>query len=219
MLKIGHRGAKGYAAENTLASFEKAIALGCDGIELDVWLTIDDEVIVIHDETINRTTNGNGKINNLFLAEIAVFDIPTLEDVIKIVNHQCFINIEIKDPKATQFVLKIIENQINNFEYSYNDFIVSSFHFEILENVFNYNSQIKIAVLTENSIENAIAFAEKINAFAINPYYKLLNQENVTLCQQKGFKIFTWTVNEKADIEKIKLLKVDGIISDFPDRI
>ena len=61
--------------------------------------------------------------------------------------------------------------------------------------------------------------AEKINAFAINPYYKLLNQENVTLCQQKGFKIFTWTVNKKADIEKIKLLKVDGIISDFPDRI
>ena len=219
MLKIGHRGAKGYVAENTLASFEKAIELGCNGIELDVWLTIDNEVVVIHDETIDRTTSSTGKVNDYLYEEIAVFGIPTLKDVIELVNHRCFINIEIKDPKTTNFVVKIIENHIEKFGYSYENFIISSFYFEVLETVFKSNSQIKIAVLTENSIEKAIAFAEKINAFAINPYYKLLNSENVTLCQQKGFKIFTWTVNELSDIEKMKLLKVDGIISDFPDRI
>ena len=219
MLKIGHRGAKGYVAENTLASFEKAIDLGCKGLELDVWLTIDEEVVVIHDETIDRTTSSAGKVNDYLYEEIAIFDIPTLEDVIELVNHRCFINIEIKDPKTTKFVVKIIKNHIENFGYSFEDFIVSSFDFEVLETVFKCNSQIKIAVLTQNSIEKAFAFAEKINAFAINPYYKLLNSENVTLCQQKGFKIFTWTVNEYSDIEKMKFLKVDGIISDFPDRI
>ena len=219
MLKIGHRGAKGYVAENTLASFKKAIELGCNGIELDVWLTIDNEVVVIHDETIDRTTNGYGRINNFLYDEITVFNIPTLESVIALVNKRCFVNIEIKDPKATEFVVEIINEHVQDFGYSYENFIVSSFYFEVLETVFKCNSQIKIAVLTQNSIEEAIAFAEKINAFAINPYYKLLNSENVTLCQQKGFKIFTWTVNEYSDIEKMKFLKVDGIISDFPDRI
>ena len=142
MLKIGHRGAKGYVAENTLASFEKAIELGCNGIELDVWLTIDNEVVVIHDETIDRTTKYIGKVNDYLYEEIADLDIPILEDVIELVNHRCFINIEIKDPKTTNFVVKIIEKHIEKFGYSYENFLVSSFYFEVLETVFKCNSQI-----------------------------------------------------------------------------
>ena len=219
MLKIGHRGAKGYVAENTLASFAKAIELGCDGIELDVWLTIDDEVVVIHDETIDRTTDGYGRINNFLYDEIAVFDIPTLEHVIALVNKRCFINIEIKDAKTTEFVVEIINEQVEKCSYSYEDFIVSSFDWVTLQQVCLLNEKIQIGVLTATDLDLAFAFAKFIKAKTINPYFHLLNEENVKKIQIAGFEIHTWTVNEIEDIEQMKVLKVDGIISDFPDRI
>ena len=219
MLKIGHRGAKGYVAENTLASFAKAIELGCDGIELDVWLTIDDEVVVIHDETIDRTTDGYGRINNFLYDEIAVFDIPTLEHVIALVNKRCFINIEIKDAKTTEFVVEIINEQVEKCSYSYEDFIVSSFDWVTLQQVCLLNEKIQIGVLTATDLDLAFAFAKFIKAKTINPYFHLLNKENVKKIQNAGFEIHTWTVNEIRDIEQMKVLKVDGIISDFPDRI
>ena len=219
MLKIGHRGAKGYVAENTLASFAKAIELGCDGIELDVWLTIDDEVVVIHDETIDRTTKSSGKVNDYLYEEIASLDIPTLENVIELVNHRCFINIEIKDSKSTEFVVKIINEQVEKRSYSYEDFIISSFDWVTLQQVYLLNDKIQIGVLTATDLDLAFAFAKFIKAKTINPYFHLLNSENVDKIQKAEFEIHTWTVNEPADIEQMKLLKVDGIISDFPDRL
>ena len=219
MQKIGHRGAKGYVAENTLASFAKAIELGCDGIELDVWLTTDNEVVVIHDETIDRTTDGYGRINNFLYDEIAVFNIPTLEHIIELVNHRCFINIEIKDSKSTEFVVKIINEQVEKRSYSYEDFIVSSFDWVTLQQVCLLNDKIQIGVLTATDLDLAFAFAKFIKAKTINPYFHLLNQVNVDKIQKAGFEIHTWTVNEPADIEQMKLLKVDGMISDFPDRL
>ncbi len=219
ILKIGHRGAKGYLPENTLSSFAKAIELGCDGIELDVWLTIDDQVVVIHDETIDRTTSGYGKINDYLYEEIAKFQIPLLEDVIELVNHRCFINIEIKDINATDYIVKIIEESVQKYSYSYNDFIISSFDWNALQQVRFLNDEIQIGILTSTDLDLAIAFAKFIKAKTINPYFHLLNDENVAKIQQKGFEIHTWTVNEIEDIKKMKALKVDGIISDFPDRI
>ena len=219
MLKIGHRGAKGYVAENTLASFAKAIELGCDGIELDVWLTIDGEVVVIHDETIDRTTKSSGKVNDYLYEEIASLDIPTLENVIELVNHRCFINIEIKDSKSTEFVVKIINEQVEKRSYSYEDFIISSFDWVTLQQVYLLNDKIQIGVLTATDLDLAFAFAKFIKAKTINPYFHLLNSENVDKIQKAEFEIHTWTVNEPADIEQMKLLKVDGIISDFPDRL
>ena len=219
MLKIGHRGAKGYAPENTLVSFQKAIELGCDGIELDVWLTKDDQVVVIHDETIDRTTNRTGKINDYLYNEIAGFDIPTLENVIKLVNQRCFINIEIKDAKATEFVVEIINEHVEKYSYSYSHFIVSSFDWISLQQIILIDDKIQIGVLTATDLDLAFAFAKFIKAKTINPYFHLLNKENVVKIQNAGLEIHTWTVNEIEDIEKIKSLKVNGIISDFPDRI
>ena len=219
MLKIGHRGAKGYVSENTLASFEKAIELGCDGIELDVWLTEDNKLVVIHDETIDRTTSGFGKINDFLFDEIAIFEIPTLENVITLVNKRCFINIEIKDPKATQFVVEIINEQVKKYSYAFSHLIVSSFDWVTLEQVYLLNDKIQLGVLTATDLDAAITFAKSINAKTINPFFRLLNSDNVYKIQNAGFEVHTWTVNEFFDIEQIKKLKVDGIISDFPDRI
>lgn len=225
MLKIGHRGAKGYEPENTLIAFEKAINLGVDGIELDVHLSADNELIVIHDETVNRTTNGKGEVNQLSLKELKALkieitqEIPTLTEVLDLVNQRCFINIELKGIGTAQSVIQLISHYILEKNWNYNNFIISSFDWKMLEETHSLDSKIKIGVLTEESIDKTLAFAKKINAFAIHPDYELLSKENVILMQQNGFEVYPWTVNSENGIQKIKSFNVNGIISDFPDRI
>ena len=219
ILKIGHRGAKGYVAENTLASFQKAIDLGCDGIELDVHLSKDQKVIVIHDETINRTTTGKGFVNDFTSSELNQFGISTLEEILNLIDKKCFVNVEIKDNKASKFVLEILQRYILEKKWNSNLFQISSFDWNILQLCQLENKTISLGVLTEDSIDDAITFAKKIKAYSINPYFKLLDVENVQLIHENGFKIYPWTVNQPEDITFVKSLNIDGIISDFPDRI
>lgn len=219
ILKIGHRGAKGYEPENTLISFEKAIQLNADGIELDVHLSSDAEIMVIHDETIDRTTSGKGFINQFTASELKKYGIPKLIEVLNLVNRNCFINIELKGIGTTQFVVNLIAHYILDKKWNYNDFLVSSFDWKILEEVHLLNPKIRIGVLTEENVEEALAFAKKIKAFSIHPDYVLLSKENVALMQENGFEVYPWTVNFTEDIQKIKSFNVNGIISDFPDRI
>ena len=219
MLKIGHRGAKGYKPENTLASFAKAIELNVDAIELDVHLSSDGEIMVIHDETLNRTTTKTGFVSDYSASELKRLGIPTLEEVILLVNRRCVINIEIKEATATPKVLQLIEKWVTEQHWKYIQFQISSFNWEALSMVSKINSKIAIGVLAEASIEKALAFAIQIKAHSINPYFKLLNSENVNLIHSNGFKIYTWTVNTPEDLIFVKSLNVDGIISDFPDRI
>jgi glycerophosphoryl diester phosphodiesterase len=219
MLKIGHRGAKGYVAENTLASFKKALELGVEGIELDVHFSSDGEIMVIHDETIDRTTAAKGFVKDCTAFELNKLGIPTLKAVLELINQKCLVNIEIKDKNATEKVVSLIEKYVLKNNWNYHQFQISSFIWESLEQISKLNSSILLGVLTENKIENALAFAKKINAHSINPYFKLLNSENVTAIHRNGFKIYTWTVNTPEDLIFVKSLNVDGIISDFPDRI
>ncbi len=219
MLKIGHRGAKGYEPENTLISFEKAIDLNVDGIELDVHLSLDGKIMVIHDETIDRTTNGKGYVNKLTALELKKYKIPKLIEVFDLVNRNCFINIELKGNGTARPVNDLINNYISDKKWKINDFLVSSFDWKMLEEIHLLNPKIRIGVLTEESIEEALAFAKKINAFSIHPDYILLSKENVALMQENGFEVYPWTVNSAEAIKQMKSFNVDGIISDFPDRI
>lgn len=219
MLKIGHRGAKGYKPENTLASFAKAIELKVDAVELDVHVSSDGEIMVIHDATVNRTTTKTGFVSDYSASELKKLGIPTLEQVLLFLNRRCVINIEIKEATATPKVLQLIEKSVNEQHWKYNQFQISSFNWEALSMVSKINSKIAIGILAEASIEKALAFAIQIKAHSINPYFKLLNSENVNLIHSNGFKIYTWTVNTPEDLIFVKSLNVDGIISDFPDRI
>jgi len=225
MLKIGHRGASGYEPENTLASFQKAIELHVDQIELDVHLSADDELMVIHDETIDRVTDESGQVKEFTVPELKRFridkkhDIPTLSEVLDLVDQKCGVNIEIKSFEATEKVVELIEEYVDEKRWNYNQFIVSSFNWNALEQVYILNPSIRIAVLTETNLDLAVAFAETILATAVNPYFHLLTAENTAEMQTAGFLVFPWTVNETEDIKKMKSFNVDGIISDFPDRI
>ncbi|MFV5702857.1 glycerophosphodiester phosphodiesterase [Flavobacterium sp. XS2P12] len=225
MKKIGHRGAKGYEPENTLVSFQKALDMRVDGIELDVHLSTDDELMVIHDETIDRTTNGKGFVNKLSLRELKVFrinrtyEIPTLKEVFDLVNQDCFINIELKNYDTAEKVVSLIEKYVVKKGWKYDRFLVSSFDWNALQQVAFLNDKIPIGVLTETNLDLALAFAKFIQAKSIHPHFHLLTKENTAQMQEKGLQVFPWTINELEDIQKIKTFNVNGIITDFPNRI
>jgi len=225
ILKIGHRGAKGYEPENTLISFEKAIEMGADGIELDVHLSLDGHLIVIHDETIDRTTNGKGVVNQLTLAELKSFrinekfEIPTLEEVLDLVDQRCFVNIELKNQDTAEKVVQLIEHYISDKKWKNSDFLVSSFDWNALQQVRFLNDAIRIGVLTETDLDLAISFARFMKAEALHPDFQLLANVYAAKIQEKGILVFPWTVNEIDDIQKMKSFKVDGIITDFLDRV
>jgi glycerophosphoryl diester phosphodiesterase len=225
MLKIGHRGAKGHEAENTLIGFQKAIDLHVDSIELDVHLSADGEIIVIHDETVDRTTNGKGAVNQFTLAELKQLKIdreqtiPTLAEVFDLIDQKCDVNIELKSFESAVAVVTLIEKYVNEKKWSYNQFVISSFNWNALKQIAVLNPAIPIGVLTETDLELALAFAKFIHAKSIYPYFHLLTAANIKRLQKEGFQVFPWTVNESEDIKKIKNYTIDGIISDYPDRI
>ena len=224
-LNIAHRGAKAYYPENTLLSFQQAIEMGADAIELDVHLSNDGEIMVIHDETVDRTTNGFGIVNQLSLVALKSFQItdkqyiPTLNEVFDLVNRQCLINIELKSHKTTEKVIALIEHYVSTYHWKFQDFLVSSFDWNALKVVSKYNPNIPIGLLTATDLDVAINFAKTINAYSIHPYFGLLTIDSCNLIRQNHLKNFTWTVNEINDIEQVINFGVDGIISDFPDRV
>ena len=226
-LSIGHRGAKGYVAENTYESISKAIELNVDGIEIDVFKCASGELVLFHDEDLKKLTGESGSIESLTIKELEQFlvlgkyKIPTLEEVLKKLEEPIFVNIELKGSNTAEATSKIIQYFVKNTSWGLENFIVSSFNWLELEQLRIIDKIIPVGVLVGRSvsINEAIEFGKKINAQAIHPNYALLNDIIVKKIKNNGFKIYTWTVNNIDDINFMKKLKVDGIISDFPDKI
>ena len=226
-LSIGHRGAKGYVAENTYESISKAIRLGVDGIEIDVFKCASGELVLFHDKNLKELTGESGLIENLTNKELEQFlvlgkyKIPTLKDVLKRIEKPLFVNIELKGLDTAHATSKIIADLSKNTSWSLENFVVSSFNWNELEQFRFIVKKTPVGVLVNKSvsINEAIELGKKINAHAIHPNFKLLNDKTVKKIKNNGFKIYTWTVNNKNDINFMKKLKVDGIISDYPDRI
>ena len=226
-LSIGHRGAKGYVAENTYESISKAIQLGVDGIEIDVFKCASGELVLFHDKDLKELTGESGLIENLTIKELEQFlvlgkyKIPTLTNVLTRIEKPLFVNIELKGLNTAQATSKIIADISRSTSWSLEHFIVSSFNWDELElfRSIDKNTPVGVLVSKSMSINEAIEFGKKINAQAIHPNFKLLNDKAVKKIKNNGFKIYTWTVNNEDDINFMKKLKVDGIISDYPDRI
>jgi len=226
MLRIGHAGAQGYVPRNTLASISKALELHCDMIEFDVHKAKTGEIVLIHDKTVNNTTKGNGNVKNLTLKDLKKLDvgdgekIPTLEEVLNLVAGRSKLNIEIKAYDATKNVTKIIQSYVANGAYKYSDFVVSSFNWLALVKIHILNSQIPLGVLIHTQpLKLAFVLARITNAWAFHPHYKLVDEKMVKKIHNRNMKIFVWTVDEQKDIQKMKQLKVDGIITNYPDRV
>ena len=223
--KIGHRGAKGHLAENTLESIKLALEFGVDAIELDVHKCSSGELVVIHDFTLDRTTDGEGEVASKSLEELKSltvnekFRIPLLTEVLDLIQGKCWINIELKGLNTAAETCRIIENYIKNFNWDQGDFIVSSFQKNELFEVYKINPDIQIGVLSKASVNEALQLGKMLNAKAIHPSLGIATRENVKQAQNAGFKVNVWTVNEPADILRMKDFGVDGIISDYPERL
>lgn len=224
-LVIGHRGAMGHETENSLASIQKALDLGVDMIEIDVFQISSGEIVVFHDEMVDRLTNGPGKIEeyNIYDLKRLTLDgghkIPMLQDVLKLIDNKVALNIELKGANTSDRVNFIMDYYIKQKNWSPENFIISSFNWEELRTMRKLNDEVAIAVLTEENPIDAIPIAKELNAVAINPYFKNLDLEVVNEIRDAGFKIYTWTVNEPADIDAMKRISVDGIITNFPERV
>lgn len=224
-LVIGHRGAMGHETENTLASVQKALDLGVDMIEIDVFKISSGELVVFHDQTVDRLTNGPGNIEEYNISDLSrlILDgghkIPLLQDVLKLIDNKVVLNIELKGANTADKVNHTIDFYTKSRGWSPENFIISSFNWDELRVMRKLNKNVAIAVLTEDNPLDAIEVGKELNAVAINPYFKNLDADVAKKIKEAGFKIYTWTVNEPEDIIAMKNLGVDGIITNFPERI
>ena len=227
VLRIGHRGSKGYVAENTLESINNAILLGVHGIEIDIFKCLSGELVLSHENNLKRLTGKSGQLEKLTLNDLKDFlvagkyKIPTLNDVLIKIESPLFVNIELKGSDTAGATSKIVADFSRKTSWTLDHFIVSSFNWNELEKFRSIDNNTPVGVLVNKSISinEAIEFGKKINAQAIHPHYQLLDEITVKKIKNNGFKTYTWTVNNADDINFMKKIKVDGIISDYPDRI
>lgn len=217
MIIFGHRGAPGYPryGENTISSFNKALRNGADGLEFDVRQSAGGRIVVIHDETIDRTTNGKGRVADLSYEELMRFDagfgeaIPLLSDVLDQFGTRCLLNIEIKEPDVVGGVKELVlERRLERHV------IVSDFEWRELAAL---TPEIPIALLS-SKLENLISAARQMGATAIHPRKDLVTPSLVAAAREAQLRVHVWTVNAAAEISRFRSLGVDGIFTDFPER-
>ena len=226
VLNIGHRGAKGHVAENTLESIQKAMDLGVDGVEIDVFRCASGEIVVFHDKKLDRLTDSVGFIEEMTIDDInnvlveGKYKIPTLEEVLRLIDGNILLNVELKGKKTAEKTALILKDFVSNTKWEANQLIVSSFNWNELTIFKNENTNIPIGVLNEkNTLNEVLDMAMKLDAVAIHPDFTSLNQEIVNTIHNAGFKIYSWTINTPEEINKAINFGIDGIITDFPDRI
>lgn len=223
MLKIGHRGACGHEPENTLRSFRKAMELGVDGVELDVHICASGEPVVIHDETLERTTNGTGLVALKQLSELKTFDagqgerIPTLQEVIDLLNKKIRIFIELKDDNAVPPVVALIEQSVKK-GWKYEQLTIIAFNHHLLLAAKRQNPKIETGALLVGIPATYAQCAVEAKANVINPAIGFVNKDFVDDAHKRGLKVYCWTVNSQAQIAKAKRAGVDGMMGDYPDR-
>lgn len=233
-LIIGHRGASGYCPENTMASYYKAIEMGVDFLEVDIHLSKDGVLVVHHDPTLDRTTNGKGNLRDYTAAELLKLDagswfhsrfknerIPLLSEVLKtFLSDDIGIIIEIKHPTLYPGIeKKLAEELVKSSVGSIgkNKVMIHSFDINSMRNFHSILPDIPVGLLIKRRISDQKL--KEISEFVsfVNPKQTMLDQNLKTRIQKQGMKVFTWTVNNKKQIKLFNQMELDGIISDFPD--
>ena len=223
MLCIGHRGAMGYAPENTLKSFKKALELGAPWVEADVFY-VDDHLIVMHDERLERTTNGKGLLSEKSFTYLRSLDagdgekIPTLEELLDLLIGKAGINIELKGSGTAGPVIKLIRKKIDGAG-EIDNFLISSFDHDIIAEVRSLDNRIKIGVLLNGFPETYPSIAEDLKAYSVNQKIDFVNREFVTDAHKMGLKVFVYTVNKPDDIIRMEAMGADGVFTNYPDRV
>jgi glycerophosphoryl diester phosphodiesterase len=224
MLIIGHRGAMGYVTENTLPSIQKALDMEVDMIEIDVFRIRTGELVVFHDENVDKLTDGEGPIEEMSWDEVRAlevnggYQIPSLDEVVRLIDGRVPLNIELKGAGTARPVHEWLAEYSPSPGWIEDHIVISSFRWEELDLYRTLDPDMPIAVLTEADPTLALIVARELSASAIKPNYKGQTANQVAEVQREGYKVYTYTVNEPEDIEHMREIGVDGIFTNFPDR-
>ena len=232
-LNFGHRGASYHAPENTLAAFRLARGLGADGVELDVQLSRDGIPVVMHDDTVDRTTNGSGAVADVVLCSLKTLDaggwfspgsagepVPTLAEVFEAVGQDLLLNLELKAVGLEQTGLEQAVASLVARHGMESRVLISSFNPMALQRVREADVRLPLALLYGPQLpqETLARWVDGLRPLtALHPEYHLLNEGRLSWARQHGCRVNTWTVDEPEDMRRLLALGVDGIITDRPD--
>ncbi len=222
MIYIAHRGASGHAPENTLLSVKTALSMGACWIEVDVFL-VEDEVIVIHDRWLERTTNGSGDVTQKPLAYIRSLDagkgekIPTLKEVIDMVAGKAGINIELKGPNTAGPVATLLTHYLETHRLRKDNVIISSFDHQQLLKMKSLAPNLSTGANIYGLPLHNAKFAEALGVSSIHAHTNFINRAFVNDAHDRGFKVFAFTVNQPEELMRMKTLGVDGIFTNYPE--
>lgn len=228
---VGHRGAPGHAPENTMASFRRAVELGATFIETDLRLSHDAKFVAMHDATLDRTSNGRGLVRDFTLAQLRELDagswygqefagerIPTLEEVLNFAREADVVfYLEIKHESGWGVHHGVVSALRAANEPART--VVISFDPSMLGQLRRLDAGLLTGMLFENSMVNPVAKAQEIGARQIAPRADLVTPQLLSEARDAGLQVVTWTVNEPARMEQLISLGVNGIMTDYPDRL
>ncbi|MBP2241223.1 glycerophosphoryl diester phosphodiesterase [Cytobacillus eiseniae] len=232
---IAHRGASYYAPENTFAAFQKAVELGFDYIELDVRVTKDEQLVVIHDADVERTTTGKGYIGDLTIRELKELDagswfspefheerIPLLEDILIQFGHQIGILIEMKAPEDQPEMIELLANALQFHTtngLNAHSIKVQSFNSQAVKLFHSLVPTISTGILLNTPLDLLQLSSYQSFASFLSIHHQLLSKSVIGYAQKYGFEIFTWTIKKPKEYHAIKRLGVQGIITDEDFRL
>ncbi len=226
---IAHRGASADAPENTMAAFLLGVDQGCEMIELDIHLTKDKQIVVIHDATLDRTTSGSGNVADMAYEELQTADagswfdeqfagekVSLLEDVLSTVPAHVAFNVEIKSSKEEQICARLLDvlKRTNRLEQT----VISSFDFECLAQLQKLDRSMKVGLLYSSEPVDYMQVEQDLGMeiYSLHPQYHLVNEEYMAAANKHGKVVFPWTVDGKEDLERMMQLGVSGIITNKP---
>jgi len=217
MLHIGHRGARAYAPENTIASFKKALEIGVDAVELDIRKTRDHQLVVIHDEDVKRTTDGEGLVRELTLKQIKGFSVeggekvPTLEEALGFLDKKVKVFVELKEEGTEEQVLDVVRDRDLK-----KNVVIISFLEAALRKVRELDSEIETGLIYAKH-KNPLKAALELKTNYLFAFYRFTHTANVEKAHENGLKVVVWTINTVEEVEQYVKKGVDGIASDKPD--
>lgn len=234
---VAHRGATAYTPENTIAAFDLAVDMKADYIEIDVQRSKDGELVLIHDTTVDRTTDGTGKVGDLTLEQLRSLDagswkgeqfagepIPTFEEILDHYHGKIGILIELKAPELypgieEQVAAALIERNLHKPQNE--KIIIQSFNFESIKKLDQLLPKVPIGVLTSNRADTTLEALQEFSTYAdwFNPSYGIVTKELVNQVHSLGMQIGSWTVRSQEAADFLFEMDVDAIISDYPDYV
>ena len=217
---IGHRGAMANAPENSIESFEMAMEHGAHMIEMDVCLSKDGGVLVMHDDTLDRTTDGRGPVNSYTLNELLGFKLkngesmPLLSETLERFRDRCALNIELKKASIAKPVVELVREQ-----EMLSQVLISSFDGPLLMKIKMIEPDARIALLCNDKKLDMVKIAHNLRAESLHPEKKLVNPEIVQSAHSLGIEVHVWIVNGKREMRKFIGMGVDGIITERPQML